>query len=94
MLQWQGGGTKTLLRLALVLIAPLSISESGAGQQVVSSSEGHSDYVIVRNGQAPAPESFAQELQKYVRLISDVTLPIVERESTSRAIWMGQAAGP
>ena len=40
---------------------------------------GLSDYVIVRKSEAPAPEQFAaQELQKYLRLISGVELPIVD----------------
>ena len=65
------------------LAAPLAIA-----------SQGRSDYVIVSNPQAPPPERFAaQELQKYIRLISGAELRISEDRSAPKAIWVGGVAG-
>jgi len=76
------------------LAAYLALDQPGLARQVVLVAGGRSDYVIVRNGQAPTPEQFAaQELQKYIRLISGVELRIVERPGGPKVIWVGQAAG-
>lgn len=90
----QGGGAKISWVAVMVVLLMLLPNHVRAAQQLILTREGHSDYVIVQNGQA-APEVFAaQELQKYVRLISDVKLPIVERRSGSRAIRVGRSADP
>ena len=58
-------------------------------------SNGLTEYVIVSKGEAPAPERFAaQELQKYLRLISGVELPIIDGGGRPKAFLIGQAAGP
>jgi Domain of unknown function (DUF4838) len=58
-------------------------------------SNGHTEYVIVKKSEAPAPEQFAaQELQKYLRLITGVELPIVDGGGRPKAFLIGQAAGP
>src|SRR5262245_42650219 len=58
-------------------------------------SNGRTEYVIVRSREAPAPEQFAaQELQKYLRQITGVELPIVDEGGRQKAFLIGQAAGP
>jgi hypothetical protein len=55
---------------------------------------GRSDYSIVLDANSQAPERFAaEELQKYIRLISGATLPIVDHVVGQRSILLGSAAG-
>lgn len=80
--------------LSLLLI-PAGLGQlDGAPDRLTLASGGRSDYVIVCARQAAAPERFAaDELQKYVRQISGVTLPIVEHSGAQKQIVVGTAAG-
>src|SRR5258708_30113299 len=79
-----------LFALTLLLCA----SRAGA-ENLKLAAAGRSTYVIVLKAQAPLPERFAaEELQKYIRLISGATLPVVETASGRPAILVGEAARP
>ena len=52
------------------------------GQDIVSASRGKREYTIVVNTESPLPEMFtAQELQKYISLISQTMKPREIRNS-------------
>jgi hypothetical protein len=66
---------------------------AGFAGQILFVTGSQSDYVIVRDAKAPAPEVFAaEELQKYLHLVSGAKLAIVDRAPGKRAIWVGRAA--
>jgi len=66
----------------ILFLTVLLCGRGANAQNLKLASGGHSAYVIVVNAQAPAPERFAaDELQKYIRLISGATLPVVEAAS-------------
>lgn len=84
------GNFNRILTLALVAagLSPF------ASAQVSLASGGRSDFVIVTPPQPEAPESFAaQELQKYIRLISGAKISIAARASGQHLILIGRAAG-
>ncbi|MFL6302543.1 MAG: DUF4838 domain-containing protein [Candidatus Sulfotelmatobacter sp.] len=55
---------------------------------------GNSEYVIVVAPERQITERFAaEELQKYIRLISGVTLPVVDHSAGHKQILIGAAAG-
>src|SRR5437667_6671520 len=65
-----------------------------AAQNLKLAGGGRSAYVIAVHAPAPPPERFAaDELQKYIRLISGATLPVVEAASGRPSILVGDVAG-
>src|SRR5437879_1230314 len=80
--------------LSLLLI-PAGLSPvAGAPDRLTLASGGRSEHGIVCARQADATERFAaDELQKYVRQISGVTLPIVDHSGAQKQIVVGTAAG-
>ncbi|MCW5977909.1 MAG: DUF4838 domain-containing protein [Bryobacteraceae bacterium] len=83
---------KTLLLIFAVAVAN-GFSEQG-GSRLTLASHGRSEYVIVTGAAPETPERFAaQELQKYIRLISGSTLPIQNQGGGLKRILIGSAAG-
>lgn len=80
-------------RLIILLAASAAWSQSaGNAGHITLTSGGHSDYVIVVDPQPQITERFAaEELQKYIRLVSGVTLPIVDRLAGRKGILVGAA---
>src|SRR4051812_11330045 len=79
--------------LVLVSAAAGQLTAEDA-KQITLTSTGHSEYVIVVGAQSQIPERFgAEELQKYIRLISGVTLPILDHPAGHKRILVGTAAG-
>jgi hypothetical protein len=79
--------------MPLGLAAAFCTSADTTGHLVLAAA-GHSDYSIVTSANAPQPERFAaQELQRYVRLISGATLPIVDHAASRNNIFIGGTAG-
>ena len=81
-------------RLTFLLAVSAACTQlAGSAGQISLTSGGHSEYVIVVAAQAPMTERFAaEELQKYVRLISGATLPIVDHLAGGKGILVGAAA--
>lgn len=83
-----------LLILTLAILAPLGLVPQRAAAQQVLVSGGRSDYAIVTAATAQTTERFAaQELQKYIRLISGAALPIQDYAAERNNILVGSAAG-
>ncbi len=85
------------MRLASLLLGigfSFSVQAVALAARLTLAVNGRSDYAIISSRQAAAPERFAaQELQKYVRLISGAELPIMDHPRATKTIWVGQIAG-
>jgi hypothetical protein len=83
-----------LLVGCLGITAFLGSGPIGIAKTLEIVNRGRTDFVIVTKSGTPAPEQFAaQELQKYIRLISGVELQITDRGGKQKEILIGQAAG-
>jgi hypothetical protein len=87
--------TGHLKRLILVLAIPAAHDLAAeTAHHLMLAAGGSSEYAIVTDRQAQLPERFAsEELQKYIRQISGVTLPIVDHAVGRKSILVGSAAG-